>query len=176
MQGSTEVKLLRNALWPPNLEIEHLTEVWCIDGSKVMQGSTRVSQGSNCSGMPYNHQIWWEKPLTKVECKVGSKVKQGSTGVNQGLNFSGMTYGHQIVKKEPLTEVQCIDGIKGQPGSTWVKLLRNAIRAPNLIERTIDQSVINWWGQMSCSGQLGSTTDQMSQECSMVTKFCINNP
>ena len=27
-------------------------------GSKVMQGSSRVNQGSNCSEMPYGHQIW----------------------------------------------------------------------------------------------------------------------
>ena len=35
-------------------------------GSKVMQGSSRVHQGSNCLEMSYGHQIWWEEPLIKV--------------------------------------------------------------------------------------------------------------
>ena len=65
--GSTRVKLLRNALWLQNLvgstPDQSVVHWW---GSKVMQGSVRTNYGSNCSGMPYGYQIWYEEPLTIV--------------------------------------------------------------------------------------------------------------
>ena len=33
--------------------------------------------------------------------------------------------------------------------------LRKALWLPNLVERTPDQSIMHWWGQMSCRGQRG---------------------
>ena len=50
-------------------------------GSKVMQGSSGVNQGSNCLEMPYGHQIWWDRSLTKPKCIAGVKGHVGVTGV-----------------------------------------------------------------------------------------------
>ena len=56
--------------------------------------------------------------------------------------------------------------VKGHVGVSWgqpeVKLLRNALWLPNLVGRTPDQSVMHCWCQRSCSGQLGSTRDQIA--------------
>ena len=57
--GQVGVNLLNSALWPPNLvgrtpdqSVMHLL------GSKVMLGSARVNQRSNCIEMLYALQIW----------------------------------------------------------------------------------------------------------------------
>ena len=44
-------------------------------------------------------------------------------------------------RKNPLTKVKCADGVTGPAGFAGVKLLRNALWQPNLVGRTLDQSV-----------------------------------
>ena len=60
-----------------------------------------------------------------------------------------------------LIKVECIAGIKDYEGVSWgqvgVNLLNNALWPPNLVGRTHDQSVMHWWGQRSCKGQLDTT-------------------
>ena len=63
--------------------------------------------------------------------------------------------------------------IWGQPG---VKLLRNALWPPNLVERTPDHSVMHCWVQRSCRGRLGSSRGQFSWQCLMAIKFGGKNP
>ena len=66
-RGQPGVKLFRNALWLLNL-VERTLDRSAMLGSKVIQGSAEVNQWSNCSGMPYGYQIWYDDPLTKVKC------------------------------------------------------------------------------------------------------------
>ena len=51
-------------------------------GSKVIQGSSGVNQGSSCLEMPYGHQICWEESLTSVCIAVTNFVM---AFVNQNL-------------------------------------------------------------------------------------------
>ena len=48
----------------------------------------------------------------------------------------------------------CIAGVKGHEGVSrsqpGVKLLRNALWQPSLVEKIHDRSVMQWWGQRSC--------------------------
>ena len=53
---------------------------------------------------------------------------------------------------------------------------KNALWPPNLVGRIHDQSVMHWWSQKSCRGQLGSTWGQIAQECPMTAKFGRKNP
>ena len=74
---------------------------------------------------------------------------QRSSGVSHGSNTSGMTLGYQFWWEEPLTRVQCIGGVQGHAGVSWgqpeVKVLRNALRPPNWVGRTLDQSILHYW-------------------------------
>ena len=56
-------------------------ECYVLLGSKVMQGSSMVNQGSNCLEMPYGHQIWWGESWPKCNALLESKVMKGSVGV-----------------------------------------------------------------------------------------------
>ena len=62
-------------------------------------------------------------------------------------------------RKNPWPKCICIAEVKGPAGVSWgqpkVKLLRNALWLPNLVGRTLDQSVMYCWDQRSCRGQLG---------------------
>ena len=83
-----------------------------------------------------------------------------------------MPYGNQICWEEPFAEVHLIDGVKiGHVGVIWgqpdVKLLRNALRQPNLVERTLDWSVAHWWRSRTYKGQPGSGTGQIAYECAI---------
>ena len=62
---------------------------------------------------------------------------------------------------------------QGQPG---VKMLKYVLWLPNLVGRTPDQSVMYYWGQRSCRGQLGSRRGQIALICPMATKFGRKNP
>ena len=57
---------------------------------------------------------------------------------------------------------------KGQPE---VKLLRNALWSPNLVERTPDQNLMHSRSQRSCRVIWGQQGVQVAQECSKETKF-----
>ena len=128
-------------------------------GSKVLQGSTEVNQGSNCPGMPCGNQIWWEEPLTGVNGIYGVK---GHAGVNL---LSNALWQPNLVERTPDRCVVHLWGQRSCSGSTGlnqglpeVKLLRNALWQPNLIGGTPDQSVVHWvhwWGQIACRGQPG---------------------
>ena len=63
-------------------------------------------------------------------------------------------------------------GVKGHAGVSQgqpeVKFLTNVLWPPNLVERTPDQSVMHWWGQRSCSDQLGSTRGNIAYKCPRV--------
>ena len=71
-----------------------------------------------------------------------------------------MPYGHQIWWEEPMTRAYCIAGVKGHAwvsqGQPEIKFLRNALWPPNICRKDPDQSVMHWWGQRSCKGQLGT--------------------
>ena len=91
-----------------------------------------------------------------------------------------MPYGHQIWWEESLTKAKCIAGVSGHVGVSWgqvgVNLLGNALWPPNLMGRTLDQSVVHCWGQRSCRSQLGSSRGQFARQCPMATKFDGKNP
>ena len=55
-------------------------------GSKVMQGSSGVNQGSNWLEMPYGHQIWWEESLIKPYCIAGVKGHVGVSWLQVGVS------------------------------------------------------------------------------------------
>ena len=63
-------------------------------GSKVMQGSAGVNQGSNYSGMPYGYQKE-EEPLTKVKCwgkrLYGGQPRSTRGQIAQGYSRRGRT-------------------------------------------------------------------------------------
>ena len=90
-----------------------------------------------------------KNPWPKRTALLGSKVMQGSAGVKKGSTCLAMPYGHQIWREEPLTRAQCIAGVKGHAGVSQgqpeIKLLRSAVWPPNLVERTLDQSVTHCW-------------------------------
>ena len=56
--GQPEVNYLEMPYGYQIWQEEPLTKVYCIAGSKVMQASAGVNQGSNCLEMPYGFQIW----------------------------------------------------------------------------------------------------------------------
>ena len=65
-QGQPEVKLLRNTLRPPKEGGRTLDQgVIALLGSKVIQRSAEVNQGSNCFGMLYGHQFFMNNPWTE---------------------------------------------------------------------------------------------------------------
>ena len=72
-----------------------------------------------------------------------------------------MPYSHQIWWEESPTRACFTAGVKGHVGVSQgqpeVKFLKNVLWPPNLVEKTPDQSVVHWWGQRPCRGQLGST-------------------
>ena len=70
--------------------------------------------------------------------------------------------------KNPWPECNTLLGSKGHAG---VKLLSNALWPPNLVEKTLNQSVLHWWGQRSFRGHPGSTRGQFAKQCPMATKF-----
>ena len=115
-------------------------------GSKVMQGSTGVNQGSNCLEMPYGHQIGGKNPW--------SKLIQGSICLRNSLWLPN------LVGRTPDQNVMHCWGQRsflGSSGPTRGQLLRNALRLPNLVGRIPDQSVVHCWSQRSWRGQLGSS-------------------
>ena len=61
-------------------------------------------------------------------------------------------------------------------GSAGVNLLNNALWPPNLVGRIHDQNVMHCWGQSSCTGQPGSTTGQIPQNCPVSAKIGRKNP
>ena len=61
--------------------------------------------------------------------------------------------------KNPWPERNVLLGSKVMHGSAKVNQRSNSLEMPCghqiLVERTPDQSVMHWWGQRSCKGQLG---------------------
>ena len=61
--------------------------------------------------------------------------------------------------KDPWPECNALLGSKDMHGSAKVNQRSNSLEVPCghriLVERTPDQSVMHWWGQRSCKGQLG---------------------
>ena len=56
-------------------------------GSKVMQGSSGVNQGSNCLAMPYGHQIWQLVGITPDQSVMhcwGQRSCRGQVGLSRG--------------------------------------------------------------------------------------------
>ena len=91
-----------------------------------------------------------EEPLTKVYAFPGSKVMKESAGVNKGQMLrSALSRATKFCRtQEPLTEVgpYCaliIDEAKGYAGVSWgqtgVKLRRNVLWLPNLVEGNPDR-------------------------------------
>ena len=79
-----------NQIW----QVEPLTKVQCIDGSKVMQGSTGANHESNCSGMPYGtHQILYEEPMSGKKYITEVKDCKGQLETTVCLE---MPYSHQM--------------------------------------------------------------------------------
>ena len=66
-----------------------------------MQGSSRVKEMSNCSGMANSHQISCEEPLTRMQHIGGVKCHAGA-GVNQRSNCTEIPHTHQNVAKAAL--------------------------------------------------------------------------
>ena len=127
-----------------------------------MQRSSGVNQGSNCSGMPYGYQIWWEEPLTGVMHWWGQRcISRGQPEVLRNAlrppNLVGRTFDQNVMHWG-----QVMQGSAGV--NHEVKLLRNALRPPNLVGRTPrgwpgerNAKCALLGGQRSCRGQLGRT-------------------
>ena len=114
-----------------------MTNAYALLGSKVMQGSSGVNQGSNYLEMPYGHQIWWGEFLTKVKCIAGVK---GHTGVSKGQPevklLRNAVWPPNLVGRTPDQRVTHCWGRRSCRGQPEVKFLRNALWPPNLVERT----------------------------------------
>ena len=123
IQGQPGVKLLRSALWPPNLVgrilDQNVMHCW---GQRSWRGQLGSSRGQFAYQCPMATKFGGKNPWPERNALLGSKVIHGSAKVNQRSNSLEMPCGHQI-----------------------------------LVEMTPDQSVMHWWGQRSCKGQLGST-------------------
>ena len=67
VKGHPGVKLLRNALWLPNLmrRIPNQTVMHCW-GQRSCRGQLGSSRGQVALEILYGHQILWEEELTKV--------------------------------------------------------------------------------------------------------------
>ena len=130
--------------------------------SKRPHLGSKVIWGSICLKMPkWLPNLVRRTPDQSVVHCWGQKVMQGLSGVNQMSNCLEMPYSHQIWWEESLTREKCIDGVEGHVGVSWdqvgVNLPSNALRPPNLVGRTPDQSIMHPLGQRSCWGQLGSS-------------------
>ena len=105
-------------------------------GSKVMQGSLRVNQGSNCLEMPYGHQIWWEESLTTALCIAWVKGHEGVSWGQVGVNLlNNAPWPPNLVGRTHDQSVMHCWGQRsctGQPGQPKVKFLRNALWPPNI--------------------------------------------
>ena len=70
-----------------------------------------------------------------------------------------------LVKRTPDQSVVHCWG-QGHAGVIWDqlgdKLHRNALWPPNLVGIILDQSVMHYWSQKSCRGQLGSNSRQFA--------------
>ena len=68
MWGQPEVKLHRNALWPPNLgrrtPDQSETQCW---GQRSHRGHAGSTRGQHCLGLPCGHHIWSKEPLIRVQ-------------------------------------------------------------------------------------------------------------
>ena len=65
-----------------NMEISrkrnsHTPECNSLLRSEVMEGSSKVNERFNCSGIPYGYQIWCQESLTKVQHIAGVKCHTG---------------------------------------------------------------------------------------------------
>ena len=160
-RGQPGVKLLRNALWQPNLV-----------GTTLGQSVVHWWGQRSCRG----HYIYINKkkqfcqsvclcvyPAMRNAVRGCIKLKLGKV-VGNGpprfvVNFSKWPYQRSKV----IQRSNCI---------------RNVIRPPNLVERTHGRSVMHSWGQRSCRGQLGSTLTrgEITKECSIATNFDRKNP
>ena len=80
--------------------------------------------------------------------------------------------------KNTWQKCNAIIGSKVIQWSTWVKQGSNIVQkcpmSTKLVERTPEQSEVQYWCQMSYRGQLGSTRGQIAQECNMATKVGRN--
>ena len=86
----SNVNLLRNALWPPNM-VRGIPG-HCTVGSKVMQRSSGVNQWLIYLEMFYRgYQIWLTNSLPERNASLGLKVMQESAEVNQRLIFHSVT-------------------------------------------------------------------------------------
>ena len=130
-------------------------------GSKVMQGSSGVNQGSNCLEMPYGHQIWWEESLTKVLCIAGVKDHVGVSWCQVGVKLrSKYPMATKFGGKNPDQNVMNHWGQRsrrGQLGQVGINLLSNVLWPSNFVGRNPDQIVMHCWGKRSCRGHPRST-------------------
>ena len=71
--------------------------------------------------------------------------------------------------KNPWPECNALLGSKDMHWSAKVNQRSNSLEMPCvhrvLVERTPDQSVMHWWGQRSCKGQLGSARGRIASKC-----------
>ena len=72
---------------------------------------------------------------------------------------------NSTIKNKRVSKICNFSGVKGHTGDSRnqprVKLLKNALRPPNSVGRTPEQSATYYWGQRSCKGRLGSTRGQI---------------
>ena len=89
-------------------------------GSKVMQGSPGVNQGSHYLEMPCGHQIWWKEPLTRAQCIAGVKghvgVSWGQVGVNLPSNALWPPILVGRIHDQSIMNCWCQRSCRGHPG------------------------------------------------------------
>ena len=95
-----------------------------------------------------------------------SRVMHGSAEVNQ--RYSSLEIPYPMVAKfgrmNPCPKCNELMESQGhaERGLSEVKLLRNVLWPPNLVDKNPDQSVIHYLNQRSCRGHLGSTRCQIA--------------
>ena len=113
--GQPGVKLLSNALWPPNLvertPDQSVMHCW---GQRSCKAGVKWGQFVKQYLMPT--KVSGKNPWPKRNALLGSKVIQGSAGVKKGSICLAMPYSHQIWWEEPPTRAYFTAGVKGHAG------------------------------------------------------------
>ena len=112
-----------NALWPPTKF--GMKNPWLkfnpLLGSKVIQGSTRVNKGLNCSGMHYGYQTYWKylaiilhlvihrQPLQIMDlCTKVNKAMQAEREISGQSIIHYRGVGHATLNQNFTEQMHCI--------------------------------------------------------------------
>ena len=141
------------------------TEHSALLGSKVMQVSSGVNQGSNCLEMSYGHHIWWEESLTKALCIPGVKSHIGvQLGSSRGQLLSNALWPPNLGRNS-WPECNALLGSKvmqGHPGSTRGQFVWKCPMATKFVGKNPSPKRNALLRSKVMKGQLGSSRGQFA--------------